>query len=535
MPLGCGGDDKSSSTSSPSPGASAGGASGGPSGGVTSANPGDNTAAGNPGYWLNKAIPLAKEANSPGVLGALAKAQAKAKLFDDAVASAGAIADPYEKADALCSAAKLQCEELKKEDALKTLADATAAAGKVSDPAKKAAVLAFIAETWKLLGKADKAASAFRDATAAAKEVESDKARIDALCLVAEAGARAGYARGASSMYASAVETAKQLNSTEKYNAISNIAGSQAKAKMVDAAYDSAALIPAGSYNDACIQHIVEAQARSGEMQAAMKNTRDVITEPYKSYALRTIAQCYAEGKSFDQAMNVAGKLKEGDSIRSSAFMAIAQEQARADKIDDALETMKQVTRNPDNARGLRGIAEEMIKAGKKSDALKVLTDAAEAAKKVEDWEDMIRYMADIGASQVKAGDSVAGAKTFEDALYFAGKTSDKLTKAKALRDVAWAQAEINDGKASIKTFTDSLAVLKEIGARTEGPGGDREVFVRSMASALAREGKTAAIADLIEALKDESAAIRAWCCVGAARGMIERQRPNEKIDWDNP
>jgi hypothetical protein len=51
----------------------------------------------------------------------------------------------------------------------------------------------------------------------------------------------------------------------------------------------------------------------------------------------------------------------------------------------------------------------------------------------------------------------------------------------------------------------------------------------------MAKEGQTAALTLLLESLKDEPAARRMLCCIGAARGLIEKERPQETIDWENP
>ena len=211
------------------------------------------------------------------------------------------------------------------------------------------------------------------------------------------------------------------------------------------------------------LSDIADAQAKTGDLQAAKQTRQSAI-------------QMWMDALKTDQEMGNA-------STRTWSLTRIADAQAKAGDATGALETAQKIENARDRAKVLQDIADAQAKAG---DA----TDALETAQKIENAGDRAETLSDIADTQVKAGDLQAARQTWEDAIKAAQKIADTQfrTRAQVLRQITNTQAKAGDVGNALKTtqkIEDVLVRAWALGniATAQAKAGDRLATRRTFAA----------------------------------------------------
>jgi RNA polymerase sigma factor (sigma-70 family) len=252
-------------------------------------------------------------------------------------------------------------------------------------------------------------------------------------------------------------------------------------AEVVDMALRAAEKVEDPFRKARALSLVAKAQHRLGDGAACRKTIRKALAvaaamsleDPddsrYKFHALEMIAWAQADTGDFAGARKTADQIRKSDVLgardlhrfpRAWALLGIAQAQARAGKLDDALRTARDIE-DGESGKGLAFLA--VVKALAKAKRW----DRALATAALIDEKDMYRSEAfsTVARLQARAGDRATARRTLEKALAAAEKLPAEgifaNNRAFALLKVAEVQLDLGEEKAAARTLASIPERLK--------------------------------------------------------------------------
>ncbi|HEY6344536.1 MAG TPA: hypothetical protein VIY49_23835 [Bryobacteraceae bacterium] len=406
------------------------------------------------------------------VLSSIAQAQAANGHFSEAVHTTQRIEDQRVRADALSSIAQAQAaagqltaaqtnwnaalivaeklDDFSRAATSGSVAQAQAIAGQfaaalstahhIQDGGSQAAALSFIAQAQATAGHVNEAETNWDAALMIAQKLD-DFTRADTFGSVAQAQAIAGQ-------FAAALSTAQHIQDRDSQAAaLSFIARSQAKAGRFDDAIRTANLIRNRANQDAVLSSIAQAQSKDSQFNDAIRTINLIQDRSSQASALSAAIGQFqaaagdvsAAGARWSAALSTAEAL--GNAYNSEVLGSIAQAQAAAGGIADALRTAQNISDRSSKASALSFIARSQAKAGQFDDAL----DTVQDSDLKSDQSAQEAALGFIAQAQANAG-------KFDDALRTVGMIRDQVRKSSPLALIAAAQAKAHQWKAARST-----------------------------------------------------------------------------------
>ena len=211
--------------------------------------------------------------------------------------------------------------------------------------------------------------------------------------------------------------------------------------------------------------------------------TAEKIEDASRAFALRGIANAFADAGFFPNALQTAEKTEDA-LHRGFALRDIAVAFAKAGLFPNALRTAEKIENAVDRVSALRDIAAAQAEAGHSVDAKNTLANALRTAEKIEYAPSRASALRDIDAAFAEAGHGVDAKNTFANALRTAEKIEGAFSRASALLNIAAAFAEAGHSVDAKNTLTNALRAAEKI-----EDAGDRVLVLHNIATAQAEAG----------------------------------------------
>lgn len=250
-------------------------------------------------------------------------------------------------------------------------------------------------------------------------------------------------------------------NDSDRFSfALLSIAGAQAKAGQIDAALATARGIAESNMRNAAMREIAVTQAKARSFNAALTTAQGIDHAFLRAVAFADVAMVQEEAgqlgaykSTIELALAATRSIEDGS--RSSVLLMIATAQAKAGDFEAALATARGI----DNAGGgravaLAAIAEAQIKAGETGAGMSTFDAALAAARSQTDYRGFT--IQQVATAQAKAG-------KFDAALANARTIDEDNSRANAFSAIAAAQAEAGEFAAALSTIEAALAVARRV------------------------------------------------------------------------
>jgi tetratricopeptide (TPR) repeat protein len=295
-------------------------------------------------------------------------------------------------------------------------------------------VFAHVATSIAKSGARDQAKSIFATALEVAESVDDRPRRAGAYQAIAEAQATSGFADDAQRSFLSAAEALKIGNSDgQRITALKSLGKALAKA---------------GLSNE------------SAETFGLAKQAIELIPISQRATQFEYLAQDEAEAGIIADALETSSMIAD-DTSRGAALAAIAVAQAKAGNLLVAIATAKAIQNEFQGYDALADIAAHLAQSGR-------IQDALELARSIEDGGTRAKALISIGLEQAK-GNKEGAAASFNEAYRLAIGIDAEHTRALALMNLAAAEQTVGlDGQAKEYFANAVLAANKipEIGFR---------------------------------------------------------------------
>jgi tetratricopeptide (TPR) repeat protein len=280
---------------------------------------------------------------------------------------------------------------------------------------------------------------------------------------------------------------------------------------------------------------IVRAQAFAGDFQSARQTHAAIKADSgegkaYERVALSGIAEAQARSGDIEGAIKTAESLGSTnpfflgpDILYARAYIKIASAAASKGNFDDALEYAEVIPLPEQTVMALAEIAKFQALAGKRVEAKATYQKALRIANTVFDHWAKDLALRFVAISQAKVGDIGAALETANSIQ------SIDINRATALAEIAFAQALAKDTTAARKTFQEALKAA-------QNETIDLPEHYEYIALIRARTGN--ADAALAWASQLEPARTRAYALLGVAKGLLAPSSeaiPEDKADADHP
>jgi hypothetical protein len=326
----------------------------------------------------------------------------------------------------------------------------------------------------------------------------------------------------------------------ERRNGLSGACFVLAKTGALDQALETAAKLGMGDEQDYCLEVIVVAQVREGDVAGAARTARGIQQDDVRADALLTVVHAQVKAgdlpaargtlndahklvekyqqQVMDRQARMGGRQPRVPNLRVCQLqttLAITQLQL-GDK-SGALVTVANIESGLEKANALMRLGVNRMKAGKPTEAQEMLLAASQAAQGVTPdirrggWptqSEKAALLAHIAREQAKAGD-VKGAFRTADSIPTAQAMDD------ALAGIAPAQAEAGDRKGALETVAR---------IRVEG---SKAAALEDVARVLARAGHERDALALAE--QQTSPAVKARVLLGVIVGKTKATLPKQE------
>jgi tetratricopeptide (TPR) repeat protein len=387
--------------------------------------------------------------NAGGDLCNIAGEQAKAGLFDDALATARAIEFRDSRVVALQWIAGAQCRT-------GLLKEALATAREIEVPS--------IEVIQKEIASNKDGQPSYREGSQ--QHAASRKAWT--LGTVAAAMAKAGQADLARKTLEEAFTTAEQLDDYDRASALCEVAATQAEAKLVEQTSQACVKAMGASKEvyDQVLEDITKSQMEAGLLAEAIATARK-FKEGRGLMLLCQIAVEQAKAgqeaearKTFVETLSMANVVSEW---KDEILFSIGRAQIEAGFCDDALTTCERIKKSEGKTIVLEELGEAQIKAGK-------LAEALETARKIGGGKrdgiiTKVDLFGQIAVQQAKQGKMDQARKTFAESLNAAKQCKDVSGKSLAFCNISEFQTECREVKQARETLGEALAAARKIEA----------------------------------------------------------------------
>ena len=298
------------------------------------------------------------------------------------------------------------------------------------------------------------------EALSAAQGIESAFLRVSAFATIAEAQAAAGNLWDAEKSFSEALATAREIEATPlRDSAYAGIARRQAAVGDMPDAMATAQKITDAFWRATAYTNIAKAQAVAGNAQGAANFFSKAVEaaqriDPWvRASVFANIAKAQAVAGNargvavfFTKALEAAQRAEDAIE-RAYAYGFIAEAQAAAGNVQEALRTAWGIQDGTPRASAFARIAQAQAAAGNVRDAEKSFSEALATAQGIEDGFFSFRdsVFADIAKAQAVAGN-------VQDALRTARGIQDGTPRASAFIDIAEAQAAAGNVQEALRT-----------------------------------------------------------------------------------
>jgi tetratricopeptide (TPR) repeat protein len=357
---------------------------------------------------------------------------------------------------------------------------------------------------WNECFKAPTRACVLREAAEIARTIGDPRLAANALGQIAEVQSKAGLSVEAAATIGQALQVAKSIadDGYLRDNAIAAIAKVRAKAGNLTDALDAVGSIKNPYVQAKVLGAVAVAEGKAGRLDEALRRVQAIENLRDRALIMRRVAwDLGASAVARGEDDKIAAALADVQAIEQQyhlwplpmtgihhpsefipALAIIAQAQARAGKVAEAMRALRSVTRSRERARAFATIATELVRAGAVASALKV-------ARSVDDrWERGVvlglvlepRPMPELIADEATSSGSSVKAETPDEVRDVVAAFTDREQRATVLGIVAVASA--NAGRlAEAIEFTEPI------------DQGEPRVFAwHAIAKAQAKAGLTA-------------------------------------------
>lgn len=382
--------------------------------------------------------------------------------------------------------------------------EAIAAAKESGSSGSVATTLNALAILLKRAGKAQEAAKSLEEAVAAAREVADSTMRRSVVRQIATEQIDAR-------MFSEAVRTLKDLDDvSQRVTLMCALAREQAKRHEANPAKTLADTLMAAAQADSDSARLCEfikvarAQAEVGDRKGLaetlfqLKEAERTVEEASEDkmwvvYQLRELVKTEVETGLFEEAirtLNWIKDLKEAEDERKAMFESIIDAKVKDGQFLQATMLARQSSDKRHTIEMVCDSARSGLVAGESSeDVRKGFARLLVMARGSLDKSEAVYLLAYIGETQLRVGRNADAVSTFSEAVLAARNAS---TSAKNMGYLAFPIAQ------------------------TEG-----------------KTGLAAALVDQLKSLQSGSQIITTLFCLGAGRGLAEKERPDEKIEWE--
>lgn len=460
-------------------------------------------------------------------LRAVLQGEATAGLFEEVIETAGEIGDEFSPIDALREVARAQVLKGKVEGA-KTFDEAIKTAKELRDERSQGYALRWIVEAQATVGNIVEAIQTARAIRTGWRE--------DALMAIAKAQAAAGQVVEAGATLSEAMAVRDVDLGHHREVALREIVKALAKAGRFDEALATVSKLLHEHRADA-LTGIGRAQAAVGRDAEALETVKLIDDEDDLTRALTEIAETQTKvgsileaGKTFVEATRLALRAKLSE--RSTALLCIVNAQAATGRVEEAIETAREISdeRFPEGAlrsivtvQGLAGRIDEAIETATEINEkyrVHALVDIVKAQAGAGRVEDAIRTLSEIGSDYLREEPLIEIAKAWavagevDEAVNTIRSICNEYTQTRGLREVAVAQASVGNATESGRTFARAIET-----ARTINSDSSRESALRDIAEAQATTGQFEAAINTIRDLVNPINAISSVAEVFVSKG----------------